>query len=168
MRFAPDRAKRRHATGFSLLEVLIALVILSVGLLGLAALQAEGLRGSSSALQRTTAVSHASDIADRMRSNRDGLSDYVVAIGKQATAGAAHACMAAHSGGTPVAANVCTSQEMALHDLFVWKAEMGGSNYDGSVTAVGGTANQFVLVVQWTDRTLAANNTQTYTTNIQF
>lgn len=170
MKFAPNelptRLKGRHARGFSLLEVLIALVILSVGLLGLAALQAEGLRGSSSALQRTTAVSYVSDIADRMRSNRDALSDYVVTMDGD---GEDQGCVDTHSSGTAVPANDCTlSNEMADNDVFIWKVEMRANGYDGSIAAVGGVANQFIVTVAWSDRTLAAGNDQTYTTNIQF
>jgi type IV pilus assembly protein PilV len=57
-------------SGFSLLEVLIALVVLSMGLLGLAALQITGLKNNQSAYYRTTATVLAYDMADRMRLNR--------------------------------------------------------------------------------------------------
>jgi len=156
------------ARGFSLLEVLIALVVLSVGLLGLAALQAEGLRGSSSAVQRTTAVNYASDIADRMRANRAGLGSYAIALGASGSVGQALTCADDHSGTSQISASVCTSQQIAQYDVFVWKSEMIANNYDGSIAAVAGAANRFTILVQWTDRTLAANNTQSYSTVIQF
>ena len=56
--------------GFSLLEVLIAISILSVGILGLAGLQNAALRNGHSALLRTQAALYAYDIVDRMRVNR--------------------------------------------------------------------------------------------------
>ncbi len=60
----------RYQKGVSLIEILIALVILSVGLLGMAGLQARTLSLNHSAYQRTQAVNLSYDIADRMRANR--------------------------------------------------------------------------------------------------
>jgi type IV pilus assembly protein PilV len=61
---------RTAATGFTLVEVLVALVVLSVGMLGIAALYLDSLRASRAALYRTQAVNLASDMADRIRTNR--------------------------------------------------------------------------------------------------
>ena len=55
--------------GVSLLEVLIAVLVLSVGLLGIAGLQTANLRNSQSAQQRTIAVVLATSMAERIRSN---------------------------------------------------------------------------------------------------
>jgi len=66
-------AKPHHPvrqSGFTLLEILIAIVILSVGLLGLAGLQARSLQANQSALMRSQATVLAYDILDRMRANR--------------------------------------------------------------------------------------------------
>lgn len=60
---------KMHMKGFTLVEVLVALLILSIGLLGLAGLQAGGLRSNHSAYLRSQAVMLAHDMADRMRSN---------------------------------------------------------------------------------------------------
>lgn len=59
-----------HAAGFTLLEVLVALVVLSIGLLGVAAMILDSLRASRAALLRTQAVTLAADMADRIRANR--------------------------------------------------------------------------------------------------
>lgn len=56
--------------GFTLVEAMVALIVLSVGLLGIAALYVETLRANRTSLHRTQAVNVATDIADRMRSNR--------------------------------------------------------------------------------------------------
>ena len=66
----------RRASGFSIVEVLVALIVLAIGLLGLAALQAQGLRFNHDALIRTQATNLAYDIVDRMRTNRDNLDAY--------------------------------------------------------------------------------------------
>ena len=74
----PIQGKRQY--GFTLLEVLIALLILSIGLLGLAALQTTGLRSNQMASMRTLATQFTYDITDRMRSNPVGVAagDYVI------------------------------------------------------------------------------------------
>lgn len=60
----------RRVAGFTLIESLIALLVLSIGLLGVAAMQLMGLRANNGAYQRTQATFLAQDIADRMRANR--------------------------------------------------------------------------------------------------
>ncbi len=62
---APMRAR-----GFSLIEVLVATVVLSVGLLGLASLQVSGLRVGQSSFYRAQAAQLATDMADRLRARR--------------------------------------------------------------------------------------------------
>lgn len=69
-------SRRRRSRGFSIIEVLIALLVLAIGLLGLAALQAQGLRFNHDAYVRTQATNLAYDIVDRMRSNRANVAGY--------------------------------------------------------------------------------------------
>lgn len=65
------RTAPRRERGFSMLEVMIALVVTSFGLLGLAALQATSLKVNHGAYLRSQATQFAHDIADRMRANRN-------------------------------------------------------------------------------------------------
>ena len=60
---------KHRQKGLTLIEVMVALVILSVGLLGLAGLQLAGIRGSSGSNYRVQAVLAANDLADRMHTN---------------------------------------------------------------------------------------------------
>lgn len=60
----------KHA-GFTLIEVLISVLVLSVGLLGLASLQLQALKTNQKSYQRSQATVLAYEIADRMRANRD-------------------------------------------------------------------------------------------------
>ncbi len=80
-RFAPLSA-RRGCRGLTLVEILVALVVLSVGLLGLAAMQTTSVKFTTSAYQRTQATALAYDLIDRMRGNRLAAlnNDYVVAF----------------------------------------------------------------------------------------
>jgi type IV pilus assembly protein PilV len=58
-----------HVAGVGLIEVLVAVLVLSIGLLGVAALQATALRNSQSSLERSQGVIHAQSIFDMMRAN---------------------------------------------------------------------------------------------------
>jgi type IV pilus assembly protein PilV len=75
------------ARGFTLVEGLIALLVLSIGMLGIAALYAETLQSGRSAQLRTQAVSIAADLADRIRANRVPVNAYTAAgLNARATA----------------------------------------------------------------------------------
>ncbi|HAD05452.1 MAG TPA: type IV pilus modification protein PilV [Desulfuromonas sp.] len=65
----PFFAPRPQEHGFSLVEVLVALVILSIGMLGLAGMQTRSLRDNHGSLMRSQATTAANDIIDRMRAN---------------------------------------------------------------------------------------------------
>lgn len=145
----------RSMNGFSLMEVLVALLVLSVGLLGLAALQAEGLRGSSTAQYRFQAIRLMGDMIDRMQANRAGVAvdpglgvmPYAVTT---AGAGVDRSCVEDAD-----AAVVCTAVQMAEHDIFVWKNELVaqlGAGTTGEIAAVVGTANRVTITVRWTER----------------
>lgn len=64
------RIREEIAGGFSLLEVLITVLVLSLGLLGLAALQIAGLRDMQSAYLKSQAVNRGHQIVESMRANR--------------------------------------------------------------------------------------------------
>ncbi len=70
-----SRASKRNQTGFSLLEVLIAVLVLSVGLLGMAALQINAMKNNQSSYQRTQAVMLSYFMLDAMRTNRGDVAD---------------------------------------------------------------------------------------------
>lgn len=69
----------RPQRGFSLIEVLVAMLVLAIGLLGLAALQTQGVRFNHDAYVRSSATTLAYDIVDKMRLNRDNVADYTTA-----------------------------------------------------------------------------------------
>jgi len=69
------KLKPSRQSGFTLIEVLIAILILGIGLLGLASLQAVGLQFNQSSQFRSQATNLAYEMADRMRSNRQAARD---------------------------------------------------------------------------------------------
>ena len=132
----------RHLSGFSLLEAMVALVVLSVGMLGIAALHGQSLAASRSAQLRTQAVNLAGDMADRIRVNR---------LGGAAYAGAPenNGCDPQNGGG----AVDCTPEEMAAHDLFVWQAQLARylPNGSGSVEYAATNPPTYTIRVTWTE-----------------
>ncbi|MDE2091654.1 MAG: type IV pilus modification protein PilV [Gammaproteobacteria bacterium] len=141
---------RQSAAGFSLLEVLIALVILSVGLLGIAAMISSTVKSNDSAYMRTQATALAYSIIDRMRTNQLAAQNgqYNIALGTAAP-GSATIC-----NGT--GAN-CSSTTLAAFDLAQWKQALASSTNglpggDGSiVTAAVGGVTTVTVTVQWID-----------------
>lgn len=112
--------RRMHQSeiGSTLIEVLIALLVLSVGLLGLAALQLNALRGVSDSSQRSQATWILQDIAERIRANPDALD---ASYTTPANCGAVPAKFCAdhfQPGTGAVKAENCTEDEMAAFDIW--------------------------------------------------
>lgn len=77
------RSSKRRAAGVTLIEVLVTLVIISVGLLGVAALQLTTVRNNYDSFVRTQASTLASDMLDRMRANRTMLASYEIDLDEE-------------------------------------------------------------------------------------
>ena len=121
--------KRKTQRGTTLIETLVALVVLSVGLLGIAALQMTSLRNNRGAHLRSQAQVMAYDITDRMRANRtDALADaYVIALAA-----------------TPTGAG------LVLTDLQQWKNTLAAT-LPGGDGAIERDGNMFRITIRWTD-----------------
>jgi len=147
--------RRSGQSGFTLIEVLVSVIVLSIGLVGVAGLQATSLANNQSAIMRSQASALAYDLADRMRSNitsaNAGMYD--------PTAAAAVASCATVAG--------CTPQELANNDLDQWITSLAdnlplGEGFvcidstpnDGSSStapACDGVGSQFSVKVWWDD-----------------
>ncbi|MDH5484261.1 MAG: type IV pilus modification protein PilV [Gammaproteobacteria bacterium] len=99
---------KNNQQGFSFLESLLALFVLTIGLLGVAAMHGQSMRTGYVAVQRMKVVNKGEEILERMRANPQGLEGY-------AGAGASYGCS---SGST------CLPTDMAADDLFIWLAEV--------------------------------------------
>ncbi len=106
--------------GFSLIEVLIALVILSVGMLGVLTLQVKGLQFSQSARISTNAIISASDMANRIRSNPTAGASYASALGAAASTAPSPQCADLPNQPIP-AGTVCSPAALAAFDVWLWK-----------------------------------------------
>ena len=138
----------KKTTGFTLLEVMVAMVIFSISLLGLASLQGQSLQFSHSAYLKSQATFYAYDILDKMRANR------VVAIG--GSYNVSLASVGSDKGCYSDAGN-CSATDMAVHDIYDWKQILAGlPNGNGSVTSSGTAPTiTFTVTVNWDDRSAA-------------
>lgn len=130
---------RKTVGGFTLIEVLIALIIMSVGMLGIAGLYVHSMQAGRTSVLRHNAVTLAGDIADRIRANP--------------TAGAAYALAGANN--NCVAAGVdCTIGEMAAHDIFLWDQQAAATLPNGQVNVVfnnGVVPPTYQITITWTE-----------------
>jgi type IV pilus assembly protein PilV len=137
----PNMLHSRQESGFTLLEILVAIVVLSIGLLGLAGLQAVSLNNNQAAYYRSIASQQAYDMADRIRAN-------LVGVG----AGNYDALTAGLPGGNPDCFSaVCSAANIAISDHRQWNtmnARLLPAG-DGTVAGAGGT---FVITVMWTEK----------------
>jgi type IV pilus assembly protein PilV len=132
-----DRVHRTHVrrdSGFTLVEILVALIVLSIGMLGIAALYLESLRAGRSALIRTDAVNLAADLGDRIRANRVPANAYACPS----------PCIDPSVGGNDVADT----------DLTQWLAAIAARLPDGAgaVVFAAGTATTpdvYTITVSW-------------------
>ena len=67
--------------GFGMIEVLVAVLVLAIGLLGMASLQSNGIQMTTGALSRTQAVLLTEDLIERARANRQRVANYAVTAG---------------------------------------------------------------------------------------
>jgi type IV pilus assembly protein PilV len=149
---AADRGHR----GFTLVEVLVALVVMSVGMLGIAALYLEGLRAGRTALYRTTAITLAADMADRIRANPN--------------AGLAYEGTGPGADGDCVNGPVdCTEAELAADDWLDWSTRLEAQLPEGSSGEVAidaaAPAATYTITVAWPE--IGQEEPATYTLTMQ-
>jgi len=102
-------SRTKSSSGFTLIEILIAIVIVSIGLLAYAGLQVNGLKQTHAALLRSQAAISTHDMADRLRANLPG-----------ALAGGYRTLQTA-SLPMPNCSTGCIPFDLAVHDLKTWQ-----------------------------------------------
>jgi type IV pilus assembly protein PilV len=143
----------RAARGFSLVEVLVALVVLSVGLLGIAKMQALGLSSNSVAGKRALAAVQADSLAAAMHENRAFWSSPAAINTWTASPLLVPSC-AVGGGGAP-----CGPQALANYDLMQWAQSLNLllPNAVGTVICQFGVAGSVVtcqVTINWSEKTI--------------
>lgn len=124
----PIGASRRNVRGVSLIEVLISIVIASIGLLALAGTNVSSARYTKMSQYRGTATQLANDLGERMRANKAGLAGYALgdSFATQATLPSAPATLCNSYGVT------CTAAQLAAYDLQTWQVVVRDQLPEGS------------------------------------
>lgn len=132
---------RHH--GFTLIEVLISMLILAIGLLGMAALMMSSLQANQGAALRSTATILTYDIADRMRSNNATAANSANYATLNPATAALPACHGSAAG--------CGAADQVQQDLFEWSANLqaGLPGSNGIIQRINN--NNFCVVIFWTE-----------------
>lgn len=156
----------KHQKGFSMFEVLITLVITSIGILGLGAIQLVSMKNVNSSNYRSLATMYAYDMAERMRSNKTQITSYDGINGLPAS---------------KPGCNPCSAVQQARVDAYDWNdmiqggaannlAQGGLPNGIGSVNRVGAT-DFYDVTIQWdeqeNDDTGGSVDTKTFTLRVR-
>jgi type IV pilus assembly protein PilV len=175
-----------RAQGFTLVEVLVALVIISIGMLGIAKMQALALSGTGVSRSRSLAAIQAASLADAMHANRQYWSTglptaaAVVATATNGTAASADGTLsgalgtvaALLSASTPAysiycnnIATPCSGTNMAAADFYNWALDLKAvlPNSTATVTCNGTNAPtpaDCIIKIDWTEVLVAADATQ--------
>jgi len=147
--------------GMGMIEILMAVLITAIGLIGITGMQAVSLKNNLSALNRSNAIFLTGTIMDRIRANPTA--DYTTALGAEPPV-ALDLCSAK--------TNSCTKSQIANLNIAQWKCSLGGyqdapfcpdpvldpGNYIAPIMpdAQGGIAvdgsGDYVITIQWMDR----------------
>jgi len=163
--------RQHRANGFTLVEVLVSIIIFSIGLIGIAKLQVVSKQSNYDAVQRVTATSLAQDLLERMRANNQQLLTYVSVNGLN-TLGRGSIT----SEPTPVcdSANTCAAGELATHDLWEFEQALDGvteQNADGDSLGglsvptacisgpTTGASGVYTIAIAWRGKTGLSNPT---------
>ncbi len=102
------KLNKSRISGFTLIEIMVTLVIVSIGLLGVSKMQLTSLRYNQNAYQRSIATQLAYDLANRMRANATAVS---LGAYNSPTATQTAACLTTAG---------CTPTQLAAHDMYEW------------------------------------------------
>ena len=137
--------QRHYQRGVTLVEAMIALLVISVGLLGIASLQITAMNQNASSLHHSQAVWYAYNMSDRIRANISQFNNYV-GINTD-TNDYNKDCMSAS----------CVPADMITADAADWETML--SNLPGGVGIVSSPGNELLVTVMWDDDGTGATGT---------
>jgi type IV pilus assembly protein PilV len=134
-----ESMNRTRLGGFTLLEVLIAILIFSFGMLGLAALQTFSVKTNQSANFRSQATALAATMLDNVRANRSHVSDYY---------------SNAYSSGAACDADAPAETPQAAQDLALWRWQVSCELPQGQAAIAPISDNEIAVCIRWSDSRL--------------
>ncbi|MEO7782660.1 MAG: type IV pilus modification protein PilV [Candidatus Nitrotoga sp.] len=135
------RINHYKQSGFSMLEVLVTILVLSFGLLGMAALITTGMRSNNTAHYRSIATQQTLDIADRIRANLAGV-----------RAGNYDALTAVIPVSNDCVAVNCNAAQMSIYDHARWNTANSALLPEGAGTVAGNLAAGFLITLMWIEK----------------
>ncbi len=134
-------SKQIRQCGFSLVELLVTIVVFSIGLLAVAGLQTVSKSANFQSLQRTTAAHIAYGLLEEMRTNGNGIDVYLASadLGENVIA-AEPAPNCSTMGAT------CNAAQKAIHDLWFWESVLDGEMEVGAEGAAGGLVQPTICI----------------------
>lgn len=160
------RMKLRQERGFSLVEVMVALVICAIGLLGIAKMESLALSSTGVASGRSLAAIEASSMAAAMHANRAYWGNATAPATTLVDAGSNN-----YSGATAcTTAGACTTAaQMARYDLQQWSLALKAvlPNFFATITCSTTTLPvNCTITIQWAEAGVAINSQQTNMANL--
>ena len=151
-----ELAHLNRERGFSLLEVLIALLVMSVGMLGIAGLQTICLRFNHQSYERTQATVLTSEMYEKIIANPDAARAGIFNTVAYGTTSAGYASY----GGCPSA---CNTTELATYDINQWKLSIEDprklAQGQGAISVVPGTPGTYDITIMWMENGLQMQQT---------
>lgn len=143
---------RKQTKGFTLVEVIVAMVILAIGLLGTASLVMTSMQSNQGAYLRSQASMLATDMAERIRANSDATNAYVLS-------------------GQPAAENCspCTPSQQANADLYQWWTNLTASIPGASARITIPSTGNYLITINWTesDAQLKTTSAKSYVLRVE-
>jgi type IV pilus assembly protein PilV len=137
-------AKKQFQQGVTLVESMIALLVISIGLLGIASLQITAMSQNASALNHSQAVWYAYNMSDRIRAN---ISEFANYDGIDTSNSYTQDCLS----------SACTNAQMLTADAADWATMI--TNLPGGRGLITSTADGIVVTVMWDDEGTGATGT---------
>ena len=142
------KAKTNNQQGFTMIEILIAFIILSVGVLGLAGLQGSSIKSSNTAYMRTVATTQIYDFAERIRSNTKGHNLAIDGGDNAYNQLSGIPSFLDCNIQTKLPSAGCNTVELAARDIGMWNTENARvlPNGQGTVRRAG---QSYIITVSW-------------------
>jgi len=137
-------ARKHFQQGITLVESMIALLVISIGLLGIASLQITAMSQNASSLNHSQAVWYAYNMSDRIRANLSEFNNY---NGIDTSTSYTQDCMS----------SACTNAQMLTADAADWSTMIG--NLPGGRGIITNTADGLQVSVMWDDEGTGATGT---------
>lgn len=165
------------ARGFSLIEVLVALIVVSVGLLGIAKMQAIAYSGTGVASKRSLAAIEAASLASSMHANRaywsvSGVAPLTTTVTGAAVTASTDPALLTFTDCTSAGAAPCTASEVAAYDVNSWALALQGllgKSDQATIACVNPAPPQApvtcTVTISWSENQVALNTQEAAAAN---